>query len=179
MSQKRRPEDHPLSKVVWVDPRELHANNYNPNRVFSVEMNLLKTSILEDGWTQPVVARRDGEIVDGFHRWTLASTDADVIAASDGKVPVVYIECTDPVAQMMATVRHNRARGKHGVLKMGEIVRSAQRAGVSESSICKGMGMELEEVERLADMRGSPKAAGKESFGMGWAPDIKTKTPIS
>lgn len=174
---RKKPEDHPLCAVVWEDPLKLHANNYNPNRVFSVEFGLLRTSILEDGWTQPVVARRDGEIVDGFHRWTLASTDPDVRAASGGKVPVVYIECADPVAQMMATVRHNRARGKHGVLKMGEIVRAAQSSGLSEEEIRAGMGMDGEEIDRLAEFRGSPETAGKDSFGKGWVPDIETKPP--
>ena len=175
MTTRTTPNDHPLARVEWVDPTTLRANNYNPNKVFPPELELLKTSILADGWTQPVVARRDGDIVDGFHRWTLASTDPDVRAASESKVPVVYVDCADPAGQMMATVRHNRARGQHGVLKMGDIVRAAQAAGLSDDDICTGMGMELEELERLADLRGSPETAGKESFGKGWIPDIETK----
>jgi ParB-like chromosome segregation protein Spo0J len=169
------PEDHPITRVEWVDPATLRANSYNPNKVFPYEFDLLRTSILEDGWTQPVVARRDGEIVDGFHRWTLASTDPDVQRVSGGKVPVVYVDCADPTRQMMSTVRHNRARGQHGVLKMWDIVRAAQAAGLSDDDICAGMGMEIEEVERLSDLRGSPETAGKESFGKGWVPDIETK----
>lgn len=160
--------------MQWLDPKLLRANDYNPNRVFPLERKLLKTSILEDGWTQPIVARRVGdvfEVIDGFHRWSLASTDPEVAAMTDGLVPVVVLEPRDAVAQMMSTVRHNRARGQHGVLKMGEIVRAAQVAGLSEDAICDGFGMEVEEIDRLADIRESPQHAGKDSFGRGWVPN--------
>ncbi len=162
---------HPLDHVRWVAPSTLRANNYNPNRVFSTEFALLKTSILESGWTQPVVATADGEIIDGFHRWTLASTDADIIGASGGLVPVVFVQGHDRATQVMATVRHNRARGQHGILKMGEIVAELRASGVTDDDIKRRLGMESEEVERLADARGSPDAAGRDSFGRGWVPD--------
>jgi len=45
----------PLSALRWVACSKLKANNYNPNKVFPPEMALLKISILENGWTQPVV----------------------------------------------------------------------------------------------------------------------------
>lgn len=64
-------EEMPLNQVEWVPRETLRANDYNPNKMFSIELGLLKVSILEDGWTQPIVARLDGEIVDGFHRWKI------------------------------------------------------------------------------------------------------------
>jgi hypothetical protein len=166
---------HPISSVQWVDPKTLRANAYNPNRVFTPERELLKRSILEDGWTQPIVARPDGEIVDGFHRWTLASTDAEVAAAGGGLIPVVFLEPRDLAAQMASTVRHNRARGQHGVLKMSTIVRDMMAAGMSMEQVCTELGMEDEEAERLSDMRSSPESAGKDSFGRGWVPDSPSK----
>ena len=162
---------HPLNELHWVDPATLHSNDYNPNRVFGPELDLLKTSIIEDGWTQPIVARRDGTIVDGFHRWTIATRDPEVRALADGKVPVVYLEARDRAHQMMSTVRHNRARGQHGILKMGAIVRELLALGCSEEELQGRLGMEDEEVERLADTRGSPEHAGVDSFGRGWIPD--------
>lgn len=168
---RRAPADHPIAAVVWVDPATLHSNSYNPNRVFKTELELLKLSIMADGWTQPIVARADGEIIDGFHRWTLGTADADIRALAGGLVPVVHLSAQDAVRQMMSTVRHNRARGQHGILKMGDIVRAAKEAGLSEKEICRGMGMEVEELDRLADTRSSPEHAGKDSFGRGWVPD--------
>lgn len=167
---------HPLDSVRWVDPATLHANSYNPNRVFTPEMRLLKQSILEDGWTQPIVIRVNGEIVDGFHRWTLAMSDVDVRAASGGLCPVVTLDASRTAAdQMIATVRHNRARGQHGILKMGEIVRALLEQGLNPEQIEQRLGMEDEEVSRLSDMRGSPDQAGRESFGQGWVPSSKKK----
>lgn len=169
--KRREPGQHPLASVQWVKPGELHANQYNPNHVFGPEFELLKLSILEDGWTQPVVAKRSGEIVDGFHRWTLAGRDKDIQELTGGLVPVVYLEGDDLGDQMISTVRHNRARGQHGILKMGSIVRALKARGLDEEAISKRLGMEREEVDRLSDTRGSPQAGGRESFGRGWVPD--------
>lgn len=161
---------HPIMAVEFVDPKTLHANDYNPNKVFTPEMQLLKLSILEDGWTQPVVAHYDGTIVDGFHRWTLASTDPDVMAISGGLVPVVRLQPKSAADAKASTVRHNRARGQHGILAMGDIVRSMQADGMSEQEICDKLGMEDEELERLADERSTPDRLGKDSYGKGWVP---------
>ena len=48
-------DNQPVGKVKWVDRNELNANDYNPNFVAPPELELLKTSIMEDGWTQPIV----------------------------------------------------------------------------------------------------------------------------
>jgi ParB-like chromosome segregation protein Spo0J len=158
----------PIDEVEWVDPAQLRANDYNPNRVFSPEMALLKRSILENGWTQPVVATSDGTIVDGFHRWTLASSDADIIAFSKNLVPCVRVEVSRAAA-MAATVRHNRARGKHGVLKMADIV-TELACYMPHEEIQEALGMEMEEVVRLLDASAAPQAQGRDSYGKGWIP---------
>ena len=71
-------DENPVAHVQWVKRDTLHANDYNPNVVARTERALLKLSIMEDGWTQPIVARTDGEIVDGFHRWSI-SADPDEV----------------------------------------------------------------------------------------------------
>lgn len=162
----------PIAEVVWVHPSELRANDYNPNKVFGPELQLLKLSILENGWTQPIVARRSGEIVDGFHRFTLGSTDWQVLALTDGLVPVVFLDdATDPATQKLATIRHNRARGQHGILKMGSIVRSLIAEGLTKDQVMERLQMEEEEFDRLAETKGAPDRIGQDSFGLGWVPD--------
>lgn len=163
-------KQQPVDGVKWVDPATLHANDYNPNKVFAPELELLALSILEDGWTQPVVVLASGEVVDGFHRWTLSKTHPEIIAMSGGLVPVVTLAEKDRASQMMSTIRHNRARGTHGVLRMADIVRSIQASGLSDEEIMRRLGMDREEVVRLGDARGSPESAGKDSFGKGWVP---------
>lgn len=165
-------DDQPISHVEWVPVERLHANDYNPNVVAPVERQLLRLSLLEDGWTQPIVARHDDEIVDGFHRWTLASTDDEVFAMTGGQVPVVRLAADlAPAQQRMATIRHNRARGTHHVVRMADIVAAlVDDMGLGAEEVAARLGMEAEEVERLYQ-RGSmiERGAGTE-LGKGWVP---------
>ena len=114
-------KQQPIDSVQWVDRNELEANDYNPNHVAPRELALLKTSILETGWTQPIVVLNDGKtIIDGFHRWTL-SEDKEISRLTGGKVPIVICD-VDSSHQILATIRHNRARGTHGIDPMASIV---------------------------------------------------------
>lgn len=162
--------DQPLHHVEWIPRDQLHANDYNPNHVALPELRLLKISILEDGWTQPIVVRENGEIVDGFHRWTV-SADKDIAARTNGLVPVVRLKRKDREHQMMSTIRHNRARGKHHVLKMANIVRALRETHqLSEAEIQERLQMEAEEVDRLADRGGMIERGSADAFQKGWVP---------
>lgn len=167
--------NQPLDNITWTTPDQLHSNDYNPNHVAPPEMQLLKTSILEDGWTQPIVARKNGEIVDGFHRWT-TSHDPEVAALTDGKIPVVYLnDKTDPASQRMSTIRHNRARGTHGVKPMANIVNELHHEyGLDIEEIGTRLQMEWEEVDRLLDYGEKPKrGSNPDGFNKGWKPTKK------
>jgi len=161
----------PVDSVKWTDRGNLRANGYNPNHVPPIELDLLALSIIEDGWTQPIVARSDGEIVDGFHRWTV-SARPDVSALTGGLVPVVFLD-KSLADQMLSTIRHNRARGIHGVRPMAEIVRQlVDQHGLTSGALEERLGMESEEVERLYDSAGMPErvAREKKEFSPGWIP---------
>jgi ParB-like chromosome segregation protein Spo0J len=160
--------DQPVSAVTWRHRSELRPNDYNPNKVAPPELELLTLSIIEDGWTQPIVVLPDGTIVDGFHRYTV-SADPRLMALFGGMVPVVTI-AVDPVHRRMSTIRHNRARGTHGVLPMASIVRGMVDDGVDASEIQRRLGMEDEEVTRLLYRAGSPSSAGRAEFGKAWKP---------
>lgn len=161
----------PISSVVWRDRSELHANDYNPNHVYPAELELLKISILEDGWTQPIVINPDMEIVDGFHRWTV-SGHKELLEKFGGQVPTVMTSPRDMESQKMATIRHNRARGQHRVLDMAKIVQSLVEEGVSQQEIMSRLKMEEEEVIRLCLRVGIPKTAliQDSEFSTAWEP---------
>jgi ParB-like chromosome segregation protein Spo0J len=160
----------PISSVEWVHRDLLKPNHYNPNHVAPPELELLIVSILEDGFTQPIVVLPDYTIVDGFHRY-LVSGDKRLMQRYGGMVPVVKV-ALDPVHRMMSTIRHNRARGTHAVLQMAEIVRTMVAEGVEKADIMRRLGMEDEEVERLEDRAGMPEQVGREriEFGKAWVP---------
>lgn len=163
--------DQPVSTVEWLPAEDLAANDWNPNRQAPPEARLLKISILESGWTQPIVVREQGsglEIVDGFHRWQLASSDRDVAALTDGLVPVVRLREADDALARMSTIRHNRARGTHAVLGMADIVADLLAAGLSPAEVGKRLQMDSEEVDRLADRGQMLQRGSAADFGKGW-----------
>ena len=136
----------------------------------TLTMQLLKTSLLVDGWTLPLIIREDGEIIDGFHRWTL-SADKEVFALTDGFVPVVRLANVDKSHQVASTIRYNRARGVHHVLKMSDIVRDLKdNENQTDMQIAKALGMDLLEVKLLYERGNMLKRAGKEKFNTGWKP---------
>jgi ParB-like chromosome segregation protein Spo0J len=161
----------PLDEINWIDRELLKPNNYNPNKVAPAEMKLLKISILEDGWTQPIVINPDHTIVDGFHRWTVSGSK-EIYALTGGKVPTVMVHPKDKAQQQMATIRHNRARGTHGVLEMSNIVTDMVEQGVCGEEIMSRLMMEKEEVVRLLFRAGIPKSEvfKDKEFSKSWTP---------
>ena len=71
-------KNEPVDFVKWVKSENVVANDYNPNKVAPPEMELLEISIMNDGYTQPVVTFSNGdkiEVVDGFHRTRVSKED--------------------------------------------------------------------------------------------------------
>lgn len=142
-------EEMPISKVQWVDVNKLSANDYNPNVVFTKEMELLKFSILYSGWIQPILVTQDFVIIDGFHRASLAKADKEVNKFTNGKVPVVIMQLTEP-ERMMLTIRINRAKGSHIAIRMADIIKKlVHEYGIPIETICKEIGANKDEVDLL------------------------------
>ncbi len=140
----------PLSTLQWVDRDRVRPNDYNPNKVSKQNLDLLKQSILANGWTLPIVVRPDMTIIDGYHRWTVAGEEP-LRSMLDGKVPVVVVEHKDKAGNIYGTVTHNRARGTHLLGPMKAIVKELMAEGKSVEEIGKQLGMKQEEVFRLSD----------------------------
>lgn len=157
----------PCLDVKLVPTEKVVANDYNPNRVATPEMKLLKLSIELDGVTMPVVTYYDKErdmyeVVDGFHRYTVLKDyfKSDVI-------PVSVID--KPLDERMgSTIRHNRARGTHQIRSMSDIVIDLSKDGWSDEEICKKLGMELDEVVRLKQISGLKEAFANHEFSKSW-----------
>lgn len=140
----------PLSTLQWVDRDMVKPNDYNPNKVSKQNLELLKQSILTNGWTLPIVVRPDFTIIDGFHRWTVAGEEP-LKSMLEGKVPVVIVEHKDKAGNIYSTVTHNRARGTHLLEPMKAIVKELMGEGKSVEEIGKQLGMRPEEIFRLSD----------------------------
>ena len=140
----------PLGTLQWVGRGRVKPNDYNPNKVSKQNLELLKQSILSNGWTLPIVVRPDFTIIDGFHRWTIAGEEP-LLSMLDGKVPVVIVDHKDKSGDIYGTVTHNRARGTHLLGPMKAIVKELMDEGKSVEEIGKQLGMKPEEIFRLSD----------------------------
>ena len=164
----------PVDCVRWVKAESVTANDYNPNSVAPPEMKLLEHSITEDGYTQPIVSwlRDDNvrEVVDGFHRHRVGRESKTVSARIHGYLPVVTINGSreDKSDRIAATIRHNRARGKHKVDAMSDIVIELKRRNWSDEKIGRELGMDADEVLRLCQITGLAEAFADQQFSGAW-----------
>jgi ParB-like chromosome segregation protein Spo0J len=166
----------PVDCVLWVPSKMVEANDYNPNVVAPPEMKLLERSIIEDGYTQPVVTwienngRLRREVIDGFHRREVGVKSPDVRSRSHGYLPVTTVngERTDRGDRIASTIRHNRARGKHQVEAMSDIVVELKRRNWSDARIGKELGMEPDEVLRLCQITGLAEVFKDVEFSKAW-----------
>jgi len=165
--------DEPVDFVRWVKNDTVYANDYNPNSVAPPEMELLRLSIASDGYTQPIVTFPENDmltVIDGFHRNRVGKECEDIQARVQGYLPVVRIRPAqeDRNDRMASTIRHNRARGKHSVQSMSEIVIELKRRNWSDSRIAKELGMDADEVLRLCQVSGLAEVFGNEDFSQAW-----------
>jgi len=165
-------KEQPVDRVRWVPIEQVEPNDYNPNSHAKRELGLLYHSVKMDGYTQPIVTIWDEErskfvIVDGFHRYFTAQTNPDILARNQGRVPIVVIDkaIND---RMASTVRHNRARGKHSVAGMANMVFEMLEKGWSDADICNELGMEPEEVLRLKHITGFSRLFADVEYRRAW-----------
>lgn len=169
--------ENPVECVQWVPADKVIANDYNPNSVAPPEMELLHTSIQEDGYTQPIVVwAHDGifEVVDGFHRNRVGKEYEDIRNRLHGHLPVVIInnDREDKGDRIASTIRHNRARGKHRVEAMSDIVIELKRRNWSDKKIAKELGMDADEVLRLTQITGLAEMFADRDFSQAWEVDM-------
>ena len=165
----------PVYNVRAVPIEKIRANAYNPNSVAPPEMRLLERSIREDGYTMPIVCyylpdEDIYEIVDGFHRYRVMMTCADIREREGGCMPVVTIE-KDISNRMASTIRHNRARGSHSIDLMVNIVGELVQAGMGDEWIAKNIGMDADELLRLKQISGIAALFKDREFSRAWAVD--------
>lgn len=166
-------KNEPVDCVIWVKNDAVHANDYNPNTVAPPEMKLLELSIAEDGYTQPIVTWKNGdklEVVDGFHRNRVGKECADITQRIHGYLPVVVANenRTDKGDRIASTIRHNRARGKHQVNAMSEIVIELKNRNWTNARISKELGMDEDEILRLMQITGLQSLFKDADFSRAW-----------
>ncbi len=179
-------KNEPVDFVKWVINDSVVANDYNPNKVAPPEMELLEVSIMNDGYTQPIVSWSDPknngrvEVIDGFHRNRVGKESIVVKDRIKGFLPVVDIrtEQSGKNDRIASTIRHNRARGKHQVDAMSEIVIELKNRNWSNAKISKQLGMDEEEVLRLCQISGLEHLFTDRDFSRAWVSEESSESFI-
>jgi len=171
------PFTEPVDCVIWVPADQVRPNEWNPNNVAPPEMRLLGMSVLTDGYTMPcVVGDTSGTfpehymIVDGFHRHLVGQNVPAVRKRIHGYLPVSVGRWApgDLKEMQAATVRHNRARGKHSVSGMTNIVVDLVQKGWTDEEISKHLGMDADEVLRLKQVSGIAELFKDRHYSRSW-----------
>ncbi|WP_296270127.1 ParB/RepB/Spo0J family partition protein [uncultured Enterobacter sp.] len=166
--------DQPIDCVMWIKQDDITANDYNPNTVAPPEKRLLSRSLEVDGFTQPIVVTESEpqhyEIVDGFHRHEIGTNRAVLKRQLKGYLPVTCLrrDRQDKHDRMAATIRHNRARGRHQINAMSEIVRELVQLGWDNEKIGKELGMDSDEVLRLKQINGLLELFADRRYSEAW-----------
>jgi ParB-like chromosome segregation protein Spo0J len=166
--------DEPVDCVLWVAADQVGGNNYNPNTVAPPEMELLQLSIEADGYTQPIVVYREAEqyiVVDGFHRNRIGKEVPHIRTRIKSYLPITIVRSDRGALEerMASTIRHNRARGKHGVQAMSALVLELSRRNWSDTKIAKELGMDPDEVLRMKQITGLAELFASLEFSEAWA----------
>lgn len=151
-------------KIETVPIDSIYPNPYNPNRQSEHEFELLKLSILEDGFTQPIIVQRSSRmIVDGEHRWKALTQLGSTI------IPVVFVDMQD--AQMrISTLRHNRARGSEDVELSVKILEDLRELGGLERAV-SSLDIDDTEIAALLSDLNDPQQMASEFYSTSWVPD--------
>lgn len=179
-------KSEPVDCVLWVKNDQVIANEYNPNKVAPPEMELLEISIDNDGYTQPIVTfpnKEKNEIVDGFHRSRVGKESKKILKRVHGYLPVVQIRSDKEGKneRVASTIRHNRARGKHQVDAMSEIVLELKNRNWKNERIARELGMDEDEILRLCQITGLQSLFTDKDFSKAWesSDSIKEYEPIT
>lgn len=178
-------KSEPVDCVLWVKNESVHANDYNPNSVAPPEMELLRLSISSDGYTQPIVSMLDDnletrEVIDGFHRNRVGKECEEIQKRVHGYLPVVTIneDRTKINDRVASTIRHNRARGKHKIDAMSDIVIDLKKRNWSDEKISKNLGMDKDEVLRLCQIGGLVELFSNSEFSKAWEAETYSEDEI-
>lgn len=152
--------------VEYVPVGSLKPNTYNPNRQSEHDFELLVRSMLENGFTQPIVVNRSTmEIVDGEHRWRAAQDERIDLK----EIPVVLVDW-DIEQRMIATFTHNRARGSEDIELAAAVLRDLEKLEALDWAQDSLMLTDIE-IQRMINDVPAPEALADEDFSTAWVPE--------
>ncbi len=158
----------PCASTLVVRRDLVQANTYNPNSVPDEKMELLRQSIVDNGFCFPIVTIYDPDlrafvVVDGFHRYLISGPDW----LGMEYVPIVVLD-HDISQRMTATWQFNKARGVHQVDMDADLIRALLQQGMEEDAIAQHLGIDLDTVHRYKQITGIAELFKGAQYSMSW-----------
>jgi len=159
----------PCMEVQMVPRDMVVANNYNPNHVSPDKMELLKQSILDNGFAYAIVTIWDEDlmkyvVIDGGHRRIICDPDwLDI-----DPVPIIVLD-HNISQRMAATIQFNKARGVHQCDLDADVIRSLVEQGLSDSEISTHLGIDEDTIMRYKQLTGIADLFKNSEYSTSWS----------
>jgi ParB-like chromosome segregation protein Spo0J len=158
----------PCANTLMIKRELVQANTYNPNAVPDDKMELLRQSIVDNGFCFPIVTIYDPDlqafvVIDGFHRFLISGPDWLDMAY----VPIVVLD-HDISQRMTATWQFNKARGVHQVDLDADLIRALIEQGLPEAEIATRLGIDTDTVYRYKQITGIAELFKDQQYSMAW-----------
>lgn len=158
----------PCTQTILVSRNLIQANDYNPNSVPEERMELLRQSIVDNGFCFPIVTIYDEEIekfviIDGFHRYLISGGRWLDIKY----VPIVVLD-HDVTKRMAATWQFNKARGVHQIDLDADLIRALIQQGLSDEEVSTQLGIDSETILRYKQLTGIAELFANVSYSPSW-----------
>ena len=166
--KRKREITIPCANTLVVRRELVIANTYNPNHVSDDKLELLRQSIIDNGFAFPIVVIYDDDqrqfvVVDGFHRYLISSDKW----LGMSHVPVAVL-AHNAAQRMIATWQFNKARGSHEVDLDADLIRALIQQGMSEDEIVNHLGIDLDTVHRYKQLTGMAELFQNAQYSMSW-----------
>lgn len=170
---------NPCDCIIWEKLENVKPNDYNPNVVPKNEFELLYTSIKEDGYTMPIVVFDEGNgsytIIDGYHRYMVSKIFEDIRSKNLGYIPISIVKGKTRAERIASTIRHNRARGQHQIVRMPNLILELSREWKDED-IMKKVGLDLGEIQKIKILGGYASLFKDKDYSKSWIPAFVLET---
>lgn len=130
----------------WVDTELLRPNNWNPNAMDAFMYNKALASIKEFGFIDPITCRvmnPGWEIIDGEHRWRVASQ------MGMEKVPIFDLGVVSEDDAIQLTIVLNETRGTVDPRKLGILLKDLSSRN-SKEKLLETLPFSLEAFDRFS-----------------------------
>lgn len=130
---------------------DLRAGSWQSTHILRPDLLVLARSLAELGFVSPLtVMKRDGSIIDGYHRWRILKDNKE-LQKQIKHIPCVVIDC-DSIEAAMLHLRLNRSRGSLLAHRVSEVVRNLIKSKkYTEEDLRQLLSMNAEEFDLLMD----------------------------